>query len=106
MLTRVVHRELAVARLQTDFVSAVSHEFRTPLTSLRHITELLEENDNIPPDRRQTFYAALGRSTERLHRLVESLLDFGRMELGRKPYNLQPEDAGSDCLASRGRFSE
>ena len=36
-------RELAVARLQSDFVSAVSHEFRTPLTSLRHLTELLED---------------------------------------------------------------
>ena len=95
MLWRVVQRELAVARLQTDFVSAVSHEFRTPLTSLRHVTELLQENDSLPPERRQTFYAALGRSTERLHRLVESLLDFGRMELGRKPYDLQPADAGA-----------
>jgi signal transduction histidine kinase len=93
MLWRVVQRELAVARLQTDFVSAVSHEFRTPLTSLRHITELLEENDGLPPERRQSFYAALGRSTERLHRLVESLLDFGRMELGRKPYDLRAADA-------------
>jgi two-component system phosphate regulon sensor histidine kinase PhoR len=95
MLWRVVQRELTVARLQADFVSAVSHEFRTPLTSLRHITELLEENDTLPPERRQSFYAALGRSTVRLHRLVESLLDFGRMELGRKPYDMQPADAGA-----------
>ena len=94
LLWRVVQRELAVARLQTDFVSAVSHEFRTPLTSLRHVTELLEEDDDLPPERRKTFYSALGRSTERLHRLVESLLDFGRMELKRRPYDLQPVDAG------------
>lgn len=94
MLWRVVQRELAVARLQTDFVSAVSHEFRTPLTSLRHLTELLQENDSLPAERRQSFYAALGRSTERLHRLVESLLDFGRMELGRKPYDFDAADAG------------
>jgi signal transduction histidine kinase len=95
LLWRVVQRELAVARLQADFVSAVSHEFRTPLTSLRHITELLEENDDLPRERRQRFYVALGRSTERLHRLVESLLDFGRMELGRKPYELRSADAGA-----------
>jgi len=95
LLWRVVQRELAVARLQADFVSAVSHEFRTPLTSLRHITELLEEDDDVPRERRQRFYAALGRSTERLHRLVESLLDFGRMELGRKPYELRAADAGA-----------
>jgi signal transduction histidine kinase len=93
-LWRVVQRELAVARLQTDFVSTVSHEFRTPLTSLRHVTELLEENDDLPRDRRHSFYEALGRNTERLHRLVESLLDFARMEGGRKPYDLRPVDAG------------
>jgi signal transduction histidine kinase len=95
ILWRVVQRELAVARLQTDFVSAVSHEFRTPLASLRHITELLEEDDNLPPQRRRIFYQALGRSTERLHRLVESLLDFARMESGRKPYHLEPTDVSA-----------
>ena len=90
VLWRVIQRELAVARLQTDFVAAVSHEFRTPLASLRHVTELLEENDDLPPERRRAFYEVLGRNTERLHRLVESLLDFARMEDGRKPYDLQP----------------
>jgi signal transduction histidine kinase len=94
-LWRVMQRELAVARLQTDFVSAVSHEFRTPLTSLRHVAELLEESDDMPLERRRTFYEALGRNTERLHRLVESLLDFARMESHRKPYDLQPVDAAA-----------
>ncbi len=94
-LWRVMQRELAVARLQTDFVSAVSHEFRTPLTSLRHVTELLGENDDMPRERRKAFYEALDRNTERLHRLVESLLDFARMEGGRKPYDLRPVDAGA-----------
>ena len=93
ILWRVVHREMAVARQQTDFVSAVSHEFRTPLASLRHITELLDEDDNLALERRRTFYQALGRNTERLHRLVESLLDFARLESGRKPYRLEPTDA-------------
>ena len=82
---RVMRRELAVARLQTDFVSAVSHQFRTPLTSLRHVTELLEESDEVPPERRQALYQSLGRNTERLRRLVESVLDFSRMESGRRP---------------------
>jgi signal transduction histidine kinase len=97
-LWRVIERELAVARLQADFVAAVSHEFRTPLTSLRHITELLVEDDGMPAgpeqERRKSFYSALGRNTERLHRLVESLLDFSRMETGRKPWHLEPMDAG------------
>ena len=94
-LWRVMQRELAVALLQTEFVSAVSHEFRTPLTSIRHVTELLSENDDMPRERRRTFYAALDRNTDRLHRLVESLLDFARMEGGRKPYDFQPLHAGT-----------
>jgi signal transduction histidine kinase len=98
-LWRVINRELVVVRQQRDFVSAVSHEFRTPLTSLRHVTELLQENDEVPLERRREFYEAMGRNTERLHRLVESLLDFSRMEGGKKPYDLQPLDAGE--LAGR-----
>lgn len=89
-LWRVVRRELAVARLQADFVSAVSHEFRTPLTALRQLAELLQESDDVSPARRASFYEALGRNTERLHRLVESLLDFGRIESGRQRYDFQP----------------
>lgn len=42
---RAVGRELSVARLQSDFVAAVSHEFRTPLSAMRHFTEMLEEGE-------------------------------------------------------------
>ena len=98
-LWRVVHRELAMVRQQQEFVAAVSHEFRTPLTSLRHVTELLQESDDVPADRRRAFYESLGRNTDRLQRLVESLLDFSRMESGRKSYDLQPLDASD--LAKR-----
>ncbi|HUQ92811.1 MAG TPA: HAMP domain-containing sensor histidine kinase [Bryobacteraceae bacterium] len=105
-LWRVMRRELAVARLQADFVSAVSHEFRTPLTSLQHLTELLEEDDNLPPGRRRAFYSSLGRNTERLHRLVESLLDFGRMESGRRPYELRPEDAADLAAKTVAEFQK
>jgi signal transduction histidine kinase len=105
-LWRVMRRELAVARLQADFVSAVSHEFRTPLTSLQHVTELLEEDDNLPPERRRSFYSSLGRNTERLRRLVESLLDFGRMESGRRPYDLRPEDAGGIAAQTVAAFQK
>ena len=109
-LWRVIERELAVARLQTDFVAAVSHEFRTPLTSLKHVTELLEEDDGLPPgpeqERRKTFYSALSRNTERLHRLVESLLDFSRMETGRKPWNFELMDAGTMVSGVAAEFQK
>ena len=83
---RAVSRELAVARLQSDFVAAVSHEFRTPLTTMAQLTEMLLD-DRVPDAARQRrYFVALGRQTERLRRLVEGLLDFGRMEAGRSPY--------------------
>jgi len=94
LIARAVRRELAAAQLQSDFVSAVSHEFRTPLTSMRQFTEMLVEDDNLPAEKRRAFYRAQERSTRRLSRLVESLLDFGRMEAGARPYRLDPLDAG------------
>lgn len=91
---RAVARELAVARLQSDFVAAVSHEFRTPLTSLCQLTEILSENRVATDDRRHAYYQALARQTQRLRRLVEGLLDFGRMEAGMSSYRFAPLDAG------------
>jgi signal transduction histidine kinase len=93
VVARAVSRELAVARLQSDFVASVSHEFRTPLTSLRQFTDLLSENDEVPLEKRRGFYAAQARATERLQRLVESLLDFRRMEAGTHPYHRRPVPA-------------
>jgi len=91
---RALSRELAAATLQSDFVSAVSHEFRTPLTSMTQFTEMLVEDDTLPPDERRACYEAQERATRRLARLVESLLDFGRMEAGARPYRREPLDAG------------
>jgi signal transduction histidine kinase len=92
---RAVGREFAVAQLQSDFVSAVSHEFRTPLTSLQQFTSLLAEADGPSPEKRRTFYRAQARGIERLSRLVESLLDFGRMEAGARTYHSEPRELGS-----------
>jgi signal transduction histidine kinase len=93
LIGRAMSRELAIARLQSDFVSAVSHEFRTPLTSLTQFTEMLVENDSLPAETRRRYYQAQARATGRLSRLVESLLDFSRMEAGARPYRLEPLDA-------------
>ncbi len=87
-----VSRELAVARLKSDFVAAVSHEFRTPLTSLRQFTDMLREHEHLGDDRRRVCYEAQSRATDRLTRLVESLLDFGRMEAGSRHYRFERHD--------------
>jgi signal transduction histidine kinase len=91
---RAFLRELAVARLQSDFVAAVSHEFRTPLASLRQLTENLLDGRVTTDDRRAAYYRAQARATGRLHRLVEGLLDFGRMEAGVLRYRLEPLEVG------------
>jgi signal transduction histidine kinase len=94
LISRAVSRELAAARLQADFVSAVSHEFRTPLTSLRQFTEMLNEDESLVLEKRRSFHQAQARATNRLSRLVESFLDFGRMEAGARPYRMERMDVG------------
>ncbi len=89
---RAVSRELAVSRMQSDFVSAVSHEFRTPLTSMLHLADSLDRGIVSDESRRRQYYAALTHETMRLHRLVESLLNFGRMEAGVFEYRFEPVD--------------
>ena len=87
---RAMSREIEVARLQSEFVAAVSHEFRTPLTSMRQFTDLLAEGRVSTDAEREKCYAALGRGTRRLTRLVENLLDFGRIEAGFHGFTLEP----------------
>ena len=87
---RGVSREVRLARLQSDFVAAVSHEFRSPLTSLRHIGDLLAENRLPTEEQKQRSYAVLTHETDRPGRLVESLLDFARFESGSAVLRLSP----------------
>jgi signal transduction histidine kinase len=89
---RTVSRELAVARLKSQFVSAVSHEFRTPLTGIRHYGEMLLHDRVGTEDRRRHYYGQMVTAAERLSRLVEDVLDFARMEEGRQPYQFETMD--------------
>lgn len=87
--SRAVARELEVARMQADLVSAVSHDFRTPLTSLRQVTEALIGN-RVTDNRRHAYYRIQRRGIDRLHRLVEGWLDFRRMEAGAREFQREP----------------
>ena len=90
---RTVTRELALAELQSGFVSAVSHEFRTPLTTLRQLSELLRTGRVAGDDDRRQYYELLSQESERLHRLVEGLLTFGRLEAGKTDFRFETVDA-------------
>lgn len=83
-----VRREAGLARLQSDFVSKVSHELRTPLTSIRLFAETLalRRGDVAAEDK---CIEGLARESMRLQELIDRLLDWGRMESGRKEFTLE-----------------
>lgn len=85
---RAVMREARLSRLKTDFVSSVSHDLRTPLTSIRMFTETLLLGRVQSREEEKECLEIIGHEAERLSRLTERILDFARMEAGRKPYNL------------------
>ena len=86
-------RQLALAQKQTDFVSNVSHELKTPLTSIRMFAELLAEGRVNEPEKRSRYLRIIASESERLARLVNNVLDFARLERKRKSYNMQVTDA-------------
>jgi signal transduction histidine kinase len=89
---RAVQREMEVARLQSDFVSGVSHEFRTPLTTVRQLSEILAFGRVPSEQRRERYYETLVSESKRLQQLVETLLNFGKMEAGVRQYRFEMLD--------------
>ena len=92
-IARAIRREAETLRMQSAFVSAVSHEFRSPLTSLRQMSEILALGRVPSEERRQLYYETLVGETSRLQRLIESLLNFGKMEAGARRYHFEALDA-------------
>jgi two-component system phosphate regulon sensor histidine kinase PhoR len=85
----LIRREAHLSKLQLDFVSKVSHELRTPLTSIRMFVEMLQETHD--DEERKVCLDVLHKETGRLTDRIERLLDWGRMEAGRRVYDRQPE---------------
>jgi signal transduction histidine kinase len=77
------------ARMKTSFVSNVSHELKTPLTSIRMYADLLREGRVKDGEKREQYLNVIADESERLTRLVNNVLDFSRLEEGRKKYNLE-----------------
>ena len=89
-----VRREASLSRLQSDFVSKVSHELKTPLTSIRLFSETLAlRRGDVSAE--QKCIEGLERETTRLQELIDRLLDWGRMESGRREYVIRETDLRS-----------
>ena len=92
VLLRAARRERLDALRKTDFVSNVSHELRTPLTAIRTYAELLAGGRLLDPARRRRALDTISAESARLSRLVDTLLDFSRLERGPRPLALVPLD--------------
>lgn len=86
----VLYREAYLGRLQTEFVNKVSHDLRTPLTSIRMFVETLQMGRLADPDRQKEALGIIAEETSRLSSLINRLLDWARMESGRRSYELVP----------------
>ncbi|GIW72741.1 MAG: hypothetical protein KatS3mg102_2283 [Planctomycetota bacterium] len=105
VLYQGVRGHLELARRRTDFVAAVSHELKAPLTAVRALAELLAGGMVPEAARRQEYYGLIQAESERLSRLVGNVLDFSRLERGRRRYELQPEDVGGLVRAVADAFA-
>ena len=97
-LWRNARAQLKLAQKKDDFISAVSHELRTPLTSIRMYSEMLEKNWVKSQDKAAEYYRNMRQESERLSRLIENVLDFSRIQRGRKKYSFCVGDLNK-CVA-------
>jgi signal transduction histidine kinase len=89
---RAFHRQLRLSEMKSNFVSSVSHELRAPIASVRLLAESLERGTVSEGGKRQEYYHFIVQECRRLSSLIENVLDFSRIELGRKQYDFEPTD--------------
>jgi signal transduction histidine kinase len=89
---RSFRREQRLNEMKTNFVSSVSHELRAPIASVRLMAENLECGKVSDPARQGEYFRFIGQECRRLSALIENVLDFSRIEQGRKQYEFEPTD--------------
>ncbi|MGJ8725421.1 MAG: sensor histidine kinase [Roseibacillus sp.] len=86
-----LRKQQQLSALQSDFVASVSHELRTPITSIRLLSERLQK-ETLPAEKSDQYHRLISNESQRLGNLVENILDFSRIEKGRKLYHFEPTD--------------
>jgi len=92
LISRTIAHEMAVLKLKSDFVSSVSHEFKSPLTSIKALADRLKEGKVKDPDRMKQYFSLITQDADRLTRLVRNILDFSKIEEGKKEYEFMETD--------------
>lgn len=91
---RAVERERRLNAMKSDFVASVSHELRAPVASIRLMADSLSA-EKIEPHTVREFHRLIAREGARLSTLIENVLDFARIEQGRKSWHFEPADLGA-----------
>ncbi|HMK38915.1 MAG TPA: HAMP domain-containing sensor histidine kinase, partial [Bacteroidota bacterium] len=102
---RSVRREMEFVRLKSDFVSNVSHDLRTPLALIRMYAETLALGRLSGEKKKREYYRTIVKETERLTHLVNNLLNFSRLEAGRRAYAMSPVDLNAAVRGVLESFS-
>ena len=89
---RSVNKELELAQAKADFVSNVSHELRTPLSLISMFAETLEMDRVKTEEKKKEYYSIISHESNRLGRIVSSILNFSKMEAGKRKFNFAEED--------------
>ncbi len=89
---RAFQRQLRLNELKSNFVSSVSHELRAPIASVRLLAESLERGKISEPKKQNEYFKFIVQECRRLSSLIENVLDFSRIEQGRKEYEFEPTD--------------
>jgi signal transduction histidine kinase len=92
LMLRAASREMKLTQMKADFVSNVSHELRTPLASIRVLAELLNLGRVNQPDRVREYGAYIESEGRRLTQVINNILDFSRIESGRKLFQFESCD--------------
>ncbi len=87
---QIVSKELQLSKMKSDFISTVSHEFKSPLTSIRHITDMLVFKRVPTESKKQEYYEIIHQQSERLSHLINNILDFSKLEEGEKNFRFEP----------------
>jgi signal transduction histidine kinase len=86
---RGFHQQLRLSEMKSNFVSSVSHELRAPIASMRLLAESLERGKITETVKQKEYYRFLVQESQRLSSLIENILDFSRIEQGRKQYHFE-----------------
>ncbi|MBK7631066.1 MAG: HAMP domain-containing histidine kinase [Ignavibacteriales bacterium] len=89
---RSVKKELEFAQAKADFVSNVSHELRTPLALISMFAETLEMDRVKTEDKKKEYYSIISHESNRLGKIVNTILNFSKMEAGKRKFILAEED--------------